>query len=586
MQILSDLQIRLQQNQELLSGITKRSKLLATLRIISFLAGVVFLVLFINGAPGFVLYLIFASLLAFFTFLVKDKQNDTKKQEAAHLVEIDEEEIRRFQGNFEGLDEGDKYIDPTHPYSQDLDLFGKHSLFQHVNRSSLEGSKDLLANWLTEEAPLEVVHKRQKAIEELKENRPWTLELQAKLRAVRSARAGEISLQEAASRSQILMAIVMACFFGSATLSIIMLGVLEYINTLWIWVAVIINSIVLFGYNLRIQKRAFKTNYLLQTLQVFLAAMEHVKSGTFRAKPLVDAQVLIDQQALRAIKQLKQIVFLLDSRGNLMWFIVNLTLLVDIYSYCLLNIWIRKNGKAFASWTHVIHQFEAFGSCASYWSLHPEFHFPILKGDEEIWQGQTIGHPLIPAEKRITNDFQIGEKINLVTGSNMSGKSTFLRTIGINTVMAWSGLPVCAESLQLSRFIPYTSMRTQDDLSEGASSFYAELKRLQGLFDILQEGGSKTLFLLDEILKGTNSHDRHTGGLGIIERLIDSNSIGFVSTHDLALADHYENEKRIRSLSFNSEMKNNQLVFDYKLHEGKCQSTNASALMKIMNIID
>ena len=168
----------------------------------------------------------------------------------------------------------------------------------------------------------------------------------------------------------------------------------------------------------------------------------------------------------------------------------------------------------------------------------------------------------------------------------MSGKSTFLRTVGLNTVMAWVGLPVCAKELKLSQFVVYTSMRTQDDLSSGTSSFYAELKRISGLFDIEESASAPVLFLLDEILKGTNSHDRHHGAKGIITKLLQKNAVGFISTHDLALADEYQHDQMVRNYSFNSELVHDELIFDYLLHEGKCQNTNASILMKKLKIID
>lgn len=587
MQIHHDLQQRLQQHQELYASISKRSKLLSTSRVISFGSGVLFFVLFLNGGPGFYLYLVFAALLLFFFILNKDKQNHILKTRAANLVDIDQEEIARLHGELSGLDAGEQYLDPKHVYSQDLDIFGKNSLFQHVNRSSLDGSKDLLASWFSQPATLREVRERQHAILELKRQEEWTLQLQARMRGVKATRSGDIKLQNAASSNEILIAFFTALIFSSVTLAIMALGAIGWINPLLIWVAVIVNAIALFIYNLKVQKKATKSSYLLKALQVFLTGMEHIKAGSFHSSLLVDAQNIVDRKALKSIKSLKQIVYLLDSRENLMWVLVNLTLLVDLYSFCLLNMWIRKYGKAFNTWIEVIYQFEAYGSCASYWQLHPDFTLPDLQKTGTTWTAESLGHPLIDPSQRITNDFALDSKINLVTGSNMSGKSTFLRTIGLNTIMSWAGLPVCASKLTLSPFQPYTSMRTQDDLSAGASSFYAELKRLQGLFTILEHDEQpRTLFLLDEILKGTNSHDRHTGGLGIIERLLALNSMGFVSTHDLALADHYEKDVRVRSLSFVSEMKEDQLHFDYKLQEGKCQSTNASQLMKIMNIIE
>ena len=235
----------------------------------------------------------------------------------------------------------------------------------------------------------------------------------------------------------------------------------------------------------------------------------------------------------------------------------------------------------------VVYEMEMYASLASYVYQNPNFIFPELSASDYIFESEDMGHPLIRPEERVCNDFSFDkERLYLVTGSNMSGKSTFLRTIGLNTVMAWIGLPVCAHSFKVSRYLVFSSMRTQDDLAENTSSFYAELRRIKLLFSLLENTEVPVLYFLDEILKGTNSGDRHNGSIGIIRKLLDRNARGFISTHDLELADDYESNEVVKNISFNSTLRSGELHFDYKLSEGKCYSTNASQLMKSMGIID
>lgn len=584
MNILDHLQQRLQDHQIQLKAISARGSRIVSARVLSFVLSIVWLIWAISDQELLVApYLSIGFFVLFFYILNKDKSNENKKQLTKNLVEIDEEEIKRLDGEFHGLPSGDQYHEPGHPYAHDLDIFGKHSLFQHINRTNLSGSSDLLANWLTIPVSKHEASERQQGITELRDKENWRIDFQSKMRLLKDSK-GEVDLFSDKPHAKFYL--IAAIALGLLTVAVLIAATINELPSGYVWLAVLTNGTILGVYNFKIQKKAVRTGILLKYLQAFLLGMDHIVKAEFTSPSLKEAQKLVDKKAMKAIGQLRQIIFLLDSRGNLMWPIVNMVFLVDIYSGFLMNWWSRKNGKDFQKWIQAISFFEAHASCASYWQLHPEFIIPELHEGNQVWEGQEIGHPLIKDEQRVNNDFTLDTRVNLVTGSNMSGKSTFQRTMGLNTIMAWAGLPVCAKKLTLSRFLPYTSMRTQDDLSQGASSFYAELKRIQGLFAYLEKEQTRVLFLLDEILKGTNSHDRHIGGLGIIQRLIGLESTGFISTHDLDLADHYLENQHVRNLSFNSVMQEGKLVFDYRLHEGKCHSTNASELMKIMNIID
>ncbi|MBD0260544.1 MAG: hypothetical protein ICV83_32915, partial [Cytophagales bacterium] len=237
------------------------------------------------------------------------------------------------------------------------------------------------------------------------------------------------------------------------------------------------------------------------------------------------------------------------------------------------------------AWTDAVGELEAFNSLAGFRYAHPEYPFPRITEAPYHFEARALGHPLIPAAKRVANDFSHSGQgaIALVTGSNMAGKSTFLRTVGINTTLALAGAPVCATALEVSSVQLYTSMRTQDDLSESTSSFMAELMRINQLVEGLKTNRVPVLFLLDEILKGTNSADRHAGAEALARQLSRSRAFGLISTHDLELVS-LADEIDLVNYSFESDILGDQIRFDYKLRDGPCHTANAAALMRQLGI--
>ncbi len=538
----------------------------------------------------FLMYTALASIIlaaVFLVLLARDHTHEKKKVLQENLLALNEEEELRLKGHYEAKYDGSEYLDAKHPFAQDLDVFGHDSLFGHVNRAYLKSSRKHLSQVLTTLANPQQVRERQEAIQELTKERTWRQSFQATLRSLADQKVDEEDLPrslQAMPGGRIAM--VLALVLGIATL-----GALIFVNFLSgnsaiAWTMIVINLLVILFFNLKLQKQALKTDYLQRFLVTFLAAQRLISSGSFQSPLLQRLQSQVGKSAIKEIRALRQIVFFLDSRGNLLWPIVNIVLLVDLHTFSMLQRWITKNSSQFKTWLLCINELETLCSMASFADLNRDFTYPEIMEEPGIWHGSEVGHPLIVADQRVTNAFKLAHPVNLVTGSNMSGKSTFLRTIGLNTLMAWVGLPVCARNLKVSPFVIYTSMRTQDDLASGTSSFYAELKRIKGLFEIEEKSSVTVLYLLDEILKGTNSHDRHDGAKGIIAKLLPRNATGFISTHDLALADEYEQHSQIKNYSFNSVLEGDRLLFDYQLHVGKCQNTNASILMRNLKIID
>jgi DNA mismatch repair ATPase MutS len=267
--------------------------------------------------------------------------------------------------------------------------------------------------------------------------------------------------------------------------------------------------------------------------------------------------------------------------NNLFYSIFNALYFIDIYLLLLSEKWKQENASSFESWSAAISEFEALSSIAGFHFANSSFVFPQITCKFNGIHFEKVGHPLIGEDKRITNDFALKDsgEIAIITGSNMAGKSTFLRTVGVNIVLGLMGAPCCASAARLSNIALFSSLRTQDNLHEGVSSFYAELKRVEQLL-ALANGGQASFFLLDEMFKGTNSKDGRLGAFSLTKQLKELGASGIISTHDLDFAALAGKAMDLPNYSFNSSLQNDDLVFDYKLTNGLCRDFNASALME------
>ena len=334
-----------------------------------------------------------------------------------------------------------------------------------------------------------------------------------------------------------------------------------------------------------------QTIRLSTTLKAYANLSELIVNESFTHPELTNLQAKLSE-ASPAIRDLEDILNKLGNRANPIFaLIVGVPLLWDIQYFIKLENWKKTHQKILPVWLSAIAQFETLNSFAGFSFANPDFVKPEISEEIILLKTQGLAHPMIRKSKRIANDIQlVGEgKTIIITGSNMSGKSTFQRTVAVNVVLALAGSVVCAEAFACSCMQVFTSMRTQDSLEEGTSSFYAELKRLKTL--ILAVGNRQStsnitpiLYFLDEILKGTNSKDRHEGAKALMLQLHHTTASGFISTHDVELGDEFDSQGFVENYSFSSEVVNDDLVFDYKLRSGVCHSFNASMLMKGIGI--
>ncbi|MBK6948365.1 MAG: DNA mismatch repair protein MutS [Haliscomenobacter sp.] len=361
----------------------------------------------------------------------------------------------------------------------------------------------------------------------------------------------------------------------------------------WVSAACLLPSALLTGYyTKRVQRIHEATARTGAMLQAYAALLRHIETQPFESSLLQTLQTAIHTpriSASRALKQLGYLIDQLDVRYNPFAILLNLFGLWDLQWVYRLENWKTEWNPVLAGWFHTLAQFEALSSLGNLHFNNPGWTFPRVE-EGLSFQSKGLGHPLIPEGRRVGNDLgmPVRAHLKLITGSNMAGKSTFLRSAGVNIVLAQSGAPVCAQAMELPPLQVYTSMRTQDALAENASSFYAELRRLKTLIETAkssQTGPIPVFFLLDEILKGTNSRDRHQGAAALIRQLIRLQSAGLIATHDLELASmEAESQGHIENWYIDVQLLDGQLVFDYQLKKGVSQSFNATRLMAEMGI--
>ncbi len=334
-----------------------------------------------------------------------------------------------------------------------------------------------------------------------------------------------------------------------------------------------------------IYQKTISSNQVLKAYEAQIAAIEQ---SEFQSEYLKNLKARFVHDQVKASQVIKKLEYILDNfhnRLNLMYHIFNILFILDVYWLLQAEKW-KENTKAdIEAWFEAIGEWECLTSMGAFHYAKPEYAFPKISETPFTVEGTAVGHPLIKDKSRVNNSFDFSGKGGFcrITCSNMSGKSTFLRTVGVNAVLGLMGAPVCANAFTVSYLQVFTSMRTQDDLEESVSSFYAELKRLKQLLGAI-DGETPVLFMVDEVLKGTNSEDRHKGAIALIRQLNKKHAFGFVSTHDIGLGNITNELQGVKNYSFNSVIEGDEIIFDYTLTEGICKSFNATKLMQKMGI--
>lgn len=539
-------------------------------------------------------WLSFAVFFSAFLWVVRtDNKNDAEIKKRDELYEIYKNELKGMkQDNLFG--KGSEFHDPQHAYSYDLDIFGPFSLFNYLNRTVTATGSEVLATWLKEASDVDEIKGRQKAAKEL------SLKTEFKEAFLRTVFLGEKSKEESgrflrwANSFKISLTNHKTLKLLSIILPILAITTLIFsIISPGLWplfiLIILINYAVLSQHSQKVQLIHDHINNQSEEFLKYGKLIHLISNESFKE----DIPVRLKEKLLKyhnaegELKKLSGLTRTLNNRSNALISIpVNLLTFWEIHTAVLVEKWFSKNAGYIEDWLTLIGRFDALLSIGISHYNHPSWTFPDISTEYFSLRAKEIGHPLLPAGQRVNNDYNVSgnNQMDIITGSNMAGKSTFLRTLGVNTVLALAGAPVCAKSMQVSPARVMTYMRVQDSLEENASSFYAELKRIRRILKNVEEN-KNCFLLLDEILKGTNSKDRHTGSVALIKQLLKNKVVGLISTHDLQLTEIAEElPSSIRNFHFDVNVENEELFFDYKLKEGICQSFNASLLMKKIGI--
>jgi predicted ATPase len=511
---------------------------------------------------------------------------------AGRGVSFYERGLARLEDRWSGQGEpGVSFLDEDHPYARDLDLFGQGSLFELLNTTRTRGGEQTLADWLRAPATPEEIHARQAAVDELRSHVDLRERLALRGEDARSGVHPEALITWA--QQPVLPNTERLRLAAVGLVSFVITSLIAW-NKLGFSPVLLVLALLLEGaFALRVYARVHqiltgvaRAGRDLALLSAVLACFEEEQ---FLCPRLVTLRAALDTAGLppsRQIAKLRRLITLLESGKNQIFIPFAALLLWDIQVGLAIEVWRRNSGPGITRWLAAVGELEALCALASYAYEHPADPFPEIATAETCFTGDSLGHPLIPDARCVRNDVHLTEtlRVLIVSGSNMSGKSTLLRTVGINAVLALAGAPVRARRLRLSPLALGATLRIQDSLQAGSSRFYAEITRIRLLMD-LARGPLPLLFLLDEIFHGTNSHDRQIGAQAVIRGLVERGAIGLVTTHDLALVHIAETlAPRAANVCFEDHLEDGKLVFDYRMRPGIVQKSNALALMRSVGL--
>jgi hypothetical protein len=548
---------------------------------------------FFSGNWYIVLPVVLILLVVFRWLILRDIEN---REDIAHnrqLHKIVADEIRSLHHSFDQFEDGKAHLQSDHFYANDLDIFGPASLFQFTNRTVSEMGSAQLASWLLHPASTEEIGLRQKAVAELSDKIDEWQELQAFGKSSSISIGGYQRLKRWMQSPQVFTSPVLQWIrwiLPLISVSVTIATIAGFFSTNIFYSTMLMMFIVAGWLEKNIKGIHDQLGKMVGELDTLSKSVAQIENMHFESEMLRQLQSSYNQgshQASRNIRALKKILDRLDLRLNIVLAVpLNLLFLWNFQQTLALEKWKNQHDADIDQWFFNLGILEAIGSFAVMKFNHPAFVFPAINPQHFQIHASQMGHPLIAADKRVDNNIDIdpGEFIMLITGSNMAGKSTYLRTVGVNTVLAMAGAPVCAKSFSISNIQLLSSMRIADNLQESTSTFYAELKKLKAIIEKVN-AGEKVFILLDEILRGTNSLDRHAGSEALIKQLIKQKATALIATHDLGLAElEKEFPQALENFHFDVQVNGEELFFDYQLKPGICTSMNASILMKKIGI--
>lgn len=578
-----------------LQQVKKQIFRISMLRLALFIAGIAGLYFFFNQTT----LLIICICLTFLPLFVLVKIHNRffiRKEWLETQARIIQEELQALSGDYSSFEDGKEYVNPEHPYSFDLDIFGRRSLFQSINRTCTFFGKVRLAEWLQNHLHEKTsIEKRQEMVREISEHTLFREQFRVAglVHHGQSPDAEKIQAWSQSPAQYLHAGWVKAFIWGVPVINSLLLitSLAEWTSFSWLGLSFGIFLVLSFG----IIKRA---TYIQETYGkqlkslngyarlIALAKAEDWKSAGMQE--LMERFNLNGQSPIQALQQLSKELDRLDLRNNqFLYVLLEGSIFFQLQEIVRIERWKARYGQHINEWLETVGKLDALCSLGTFAYNHPQYTYPELTEKPFCFLATQMGHPLMPASQCVKNDATIPSRpfFLIITGANMAGKSTYLRTIGVNYLLACIGAPVCCERLKLHPNQLITSLRTSDSLSDNESYFFAELKRLKRIIDLLNQG-QQLFIILDEILKGTNSMDKQKGSFDLIRQFMQLKANGIIATHDLLLGNLIKQfPEEIRNYCFEADIKENELTFSYKLREGVAQNMNACFLMKKMGII-
>lgn len=576
-----------------LTALKKQYNTLSTLRLLSVIAFLIFGYNILKpGENTFYLILMTVCVFAFIYFMRKHNRVAKLKVRAEALIAINKNEIAYLKREGIPFENGSEFSNTAQAYTHDLDIFGKHSLFHNLNRTETYKGKARLAALLSSLLPREEIIQNQVAVKELALKAEWRQEVMGLGKANKDSQAlcNKLIYWSKSTATLIpgwisIASYVVPLLLGTSILWYIITGNTDgftYAGYLFV-----INLILLSFCSKIMRTEANNTTEIHEILYRYSLIMEQIENESFESVKLQQLKERLwhkNGKASRQVKKLSELFSRMDSINNVFAMILfNGIFLFHIHTLRSLLKWKKEHAEAISEWLDIIAETEALSSLGNLYFNNPDFAFPELNDECRI-SFKNLAHPLLNPATRIGNDVNFNPRFMILTGSNMSGKSTFLRSLGVNMALAGIGAPVCAKEAQIHPMPVLVSMRLSDSLSDSESYFFAEIKRLKQIMDNL--GNRPAFVLLDEILRGTNSDDKRTGTIEVVKKMVQLNAIGAIATHDIEVCNTtYEYPEQLSNHCFEVQIVSNDLYFDYTLREGICKNKSATFLMEKMGVI-
>jgi len=578
-----------------LQQVKKQIFRISMLRLTLFIAGVAGIYFFFSQTPLLIVCICLTFLPLFILVKIHNRFFIRKEwlETQAHIIQ---EELQALSGDYSSFEDGKEYVNPEHPYSFDLDIFGRRSLFQSINRTCTFFGKVRLAEWLQNHLHEKTsIEKRQEMIREISEHTLFREQFRVAglVHHGQSSDAEKIQAWSQSPAQYLHAGWVKAFIWGVPVINSLLLitSLIGWTSFSCLGLSFGIFLVLSFG----IIKRAtyIQETYgkQLKSLNGYARLIALAKAEDWKSAGMLELMErfnLNGQSPVQALQQLSKELDRLDLRNNqFLYVLLEGSIFFQLQEIVRIERWKVRYGQYISEWLETVGELDALCSLGTFAYNHPQYTYPELTEKPFCFLATQMGHPLMPVSQCVKNDATIPSRpfFLIITGANMAGKSTYLRTIGVNYLLACVGAPVCCERLKLYPNQLITSLRTSDSLSDNESYFFAELKRLKRIIDLLNQG-QQLFIILDEILKGTNSMDKQKGSFDLIRQFMQLKANGIIATHDLLLGSLIKQfPEEIRNYCFEADIKENELTFSYKLREGVAQNMNACFLMKKMGII-